>query len=58
MILLEGMPSAIVNSIHTYPEQWLIGGIVFLVAVWVTGILKIVKNNKKAKRRNNLDSLS
>lgn len=58
MIVLESMPSAIINSIHTYPEQWLIGGIVFLVAVWVTGIMKIIKNNKKAKRRKNLDSLS
>ena len=57
MLVLEGMPSAIINSIHTYPEQWLIGGIVFLVAVWVTGILKIVKNNKKAKRRKDLDRL-
>lgn len=58
MIVLEGMPSAIVNSIHTYPEQWLIGGIVFLAAVWAVGIMKIVKNNKSAKRRNDLDKLS
>ena len=57
MIFLESMPSAIINSIHTYPEQWLIGGIVFLVAVWMTGILKIVKNNKKAKRRKDLERL-
>lgn len=58
MIVLESMPSAILNSIHTYPEQWLIGGIVFLVAVWVIGIRKIIKNNKRAKRRRDLDKLS
>lgn len=58
MIVLEGMPSAIVNSIHTYPEQWLIGGIVFLVTVWVIGIMKIIKNNKSSKRRRDLDKLS
>jgi len=58
MIVLESMPSAILNSIHTYPEQWLIGGIVFLIAVWVIGIMKIIKNNKKAKRRRDLDKLS
>ena len=57
MIVLESMPNAIVNSLHTFPEQWLIGGIVFLVAVWVTGILKMVKNNKKAKRRKDLERL-
>ena len=58
MIVLESMPSAIVNSIHTYPEQWLIGGIVFLATVWVVGIMKIVKNNKNAKRKSDLDKLS
>ena len=58
MIVLESMPSAIVNSIHTYPEQWLIGGIVFLAAVWVIGIMKIIKNNKNAKKRSDLDKLS
>lgn len=58
MIVLESMPSAIVNSIHTYPEQWLIGGIVFLAAVWVVGIMKIIKNNRNAKRRSDLDKLS
>ena len=58
MIVLESMPSAILNSIHTYPEQWLIGGIVFLIAVWVIGIMKIINNNKKAKRRRDLDKLS
>ena len=58
MIVLEDMPSAIVNSIHTYPEQWLIGGILFLAVVWVVGIMKIIKNNRNAKRRNDLDKLS
>lgn len=58
MIVLESMPNAIVNSIHTYPEQWLIGGIVFLVVVWAIGIMKIVKNNKKAKKQSDLDKLS
>lgn len=50
------MGAQIINCIHNDPGGCIIVGIIFLVGVWTTAIIRIVKNNKRAKeckRKNN-----
>lgn len=42
-----GLPDAIINMIHNNPEQCIISGIIFLVGVWITAIIHIIRNNRK-----------
>ena len=40
----------IISSIHNDPEGWIIAGIIFLAYVWISGIMKIVRNKRKRRK--------
>ncbi len=44
------MAKDIISSIHNDPEGWIIAGIIFLAYVWITGIMKIVRNKRKRRK--------
>ena len=45
------LPEIIIYLIHYKPEQCIAAGVVFLMAVWATAISKMLKNERKARKK-------
>ena len=44
------MAKDIISSIHNDPEGWIIAGSIFLAYVWISGLMKIVRNKRKRRK--------